>query len=112
MADDARAGGGSYDHDAGETVSICEEVTRLRAPDTDEAEYREAARRCARWYNYAVPNFVFVGDRIALWADLEEFAVAADEEKRSLGMSRAHPAVPVHYHVQAGTARRALGTGN
>jgi len=106
MADDARAGGGSYDHDAGETVSICEEVARLRDPDTDEREFREAARRCARWYNYAVPNFVFVGDRIGLWADLAEYAVATDDEQ-SLGMSRGRPTVPVHYHVQAGTVRRA-----
>ncbi|WP_135363247.1 periplasmic substrate-binding domain-containing protein [Halosimplex halophilum] len=101
--------GGSYDHEAGETVALCEAVDRLRDADTDEAGFREAARRCARWYNYAVPNFVFAGDRVGVWAELSEFAVAAEED-RSLGMSRAEPTAPVHYHVQAGTLRRSGGS--
>jgi len=105
-------GDASYEYDAGETVSVCEAVARLRDPDTDEAEYRDAARRCARWYNYAVPNFVFVGDRIGLWADLNEFAVGAAEAEQSLEMSRGRPTVPLHYHVQAGTARQASDSGS
>ncbi|QPV62784.1 hypothetical protein I7X12_18990 [Halosimplex litoreum] len=98
--------GGTYEHDAGETVALCETVDRLHDAGTDVEGFREAARRCARWYNYAVPNFVFAQDRVGLWAELSEFAVSADED-RSLGMSRGEPTAPVHYHVQAGTLRRA-----
>ncbi|ELZ24168.1 hypothetical protein C475_13002 [Halosimplex carlsbadense 2-9-1] len=98
-------GGATYEHDAGETVALCEAVDRLRDGGTDAEGFREAARRCARWYNYAVPNFVFAQDRTGLWAELSEFSVSADAD-RSLGMSRGEPAAPVHYHVQAGTLRR------
>jgi hypothetical protein len=99
-------GDSDYDHDAGETVALCEAVDRLRDATTDAEGFREAGRRCARWYNYAVPNFVFAQDLAAIWAELSEFALSADED-RSLGMSRAEPTAPVHYHVQAGTLRRA-----
>jgi len=98
-------GGAIYEFEGpGETVALCEEVERLRDAETDEAGFREAARRCARWYNYALPNAVFVQDRVGLWADLERFAVAADEE-RSTEMARGEPVAPMHYHVQAGTLR-------
>ncbi|WP_164471559.1 periplasmic substrate-binding domain-containing protein [Halosimplex salinum] len=96
-------GGATYEFDdAGETVSPCSEVERLRAPDTGEAGFREAARRCARWYNYALPNVVFVQDRVGLWTNRSKVALASDDEL-SLRMSRGRPTAPQHYHVQAGT---------
>jgi len=100
-------GGSKYEWDtAGETVALCEEVQRLRAEGTDESRFYEAARRCARWYNYALPSVVFVRDRAALWANRRQLTVATADE-RSTAMGRGEPTAPLHYHVQAGTLRRA-----
>jgi len=84
--------------------SVCRAATRLREPGVDREAYREAATVCARWYNYAVPNFVFAQDVVGLWADTGRLTVPRSDHPAT-GLSRAGPVAPEHYHVQAGTVR-------
>jgi hypothetical protein len=105
-------GGSTYRWpDAGGTErSVCRAAERLREPEVGREAYRAAAEVCARWYNYAVPNFVFAQDAVGLWADTERLAVPGpDHAARRL--SRAAPVAPEHYHVQAGTVRFAGDSG-
>jgi len=90
---------------SGEDHSICGAVGRFweRA---DPETHREAARVCARWYNYALPTFQFVQDRVGLWADTDSFDVPA-EDHPSLAVSRQTRASPHQYHLLAGTIRPA-----
>ena len=89
--------------EAGAERSVCQAAARL-GEDVDVETYRDAARVCARWYNYALPTFQFVQDRVGLWADTESFDVPA-EDHPSLTVSRQTPASPHHYHLVAGTVR-------
>jgi hypothetical protein len=96
-------GGTTYRWGAGEDSSVCEAAGRLLT-DVDAETYREAARVCARWYNYAVPTFCFVQDRVGLWADADSFSLPAGEHP-SLRVTRQTPASPHYYHLLAGTVR-------
>ena len=90
--------------------SVCQAAARLREPGIDRESYSEAAEVCARWYNYAVPNFVFAQDAVGLWADTGRLTVPRRDHPAT-GLSRAGPVAPAHYHVQAGTVRLANESG-
>ena len=94
-------GGAAYEWDAGETVSVCEAIERLRTAD-EAATAREAARVCARWYNYAVPNVVFRQRRAGVWAHTGRLSLPLGDGPAATG-ARGEPVVPEHYHLQAGT---------
>ena len=97
-------GGASYLWSgAGEDRSVCEASGRLRE-SADVETHRDAARVCARWYNYALPTFQFVQDRVGLWADTDSFDLPG-EDHPSLTVARQRPASPHYYHLQAGTIR-------
>jgi hypothetical protein len=100
-------GGGStyrWPDAGGVERSVCRAAARLRERDVDRETYSEAAEVCARWYNYAVPNFVFAQDAVGLWADTGRLVVPRSDHP-AMGLSRAGPVAPEHYHVQAGTVR-------
>lgn len=88
----------------GVDLSVCEAARGLRSGDVDRETYERAARICARWYNYAVPNVLVAHDRVGLWADAEQLTVPPPDHP-SLRVSRAAPVAPEHYHLQAGTLR-------
>lgn len=88
----------------GDDRSICEAVSTLDETGVDAEAYREAARICARWYNYALPNFQFACDREGVWADSEVLSTPSSEH-RSVSLARGRPLAPEQYHLQAGTVR-------
>lgn len=104
----ADGGAGAHHTDAGETLRLRDRVDDLWAADTDEAGYREAARQCARWYNYALPNLVLARPVTGPWADVEAYAVPSEGSRALRTEPWTHPN-PIHYHVQAGTIRAGDG---
>lgn len=97
-----------YPGNSGRDVALPDRVDQLRDRNADPATLRAAARLCARWHNYALPNVVLVQRIAGLWADVEEFHAPAHEGPTGTSPAEMiphdHPD-PVHYHVQAGTIR-------
>jgi hypothetical protein len=96
-------GGTTYQHEDGTDIDVCAAIETVRAPDSSVADRREAAVRCARWYNYALPTFVFGVSRRAVFGNTEAFAFPDSEAGRHT--ARVPAWSPVQYHVQAGTVR-------
>jgi peptide/nickel transport system substrate-binding protein len=95
-------GGTSYRHDAGEDVDVCGAIERLRAPGTSAEARRGAARKCARWYNYALPSFVVAQARDGFFGNTGEFAFTGGGAGR---VARPPTWSAAQYHLQAGTIR-------
>jgi len=92
-----------YVHATGETINPCADSNALWDPELDAASARAAARRCARWYNYALPTFVFAGPQTGVWGDTEAFDYPRDP--RALGTADPVSSDPLRYLVQAGLVR-------
>lgn len=96
-------GGTSYTHDGGANVDVCTAVERVVAPGTDATERQAAARSIARWYNYALPTFVFGQAQVGLFGNTGDFAFP--DEAASHRLASPQNWSPARYHVQAGTIR-------
>jgi len=54
-------------------IDVADLVHSLRAPDITEEEFRENARKCARFYNFYLPNFHFHQYTHGLWGNVRAF---------------------------------------
>lgn len=96
-------GGRTYVHDGGETVELCAAADSLTEPDIGDEAFVAAARRCARWYNYALPSLVIGAGQTGVWGDTADFTFPEETRPyRSVGYVADDPA---HYLAQAGLVR-------
>ncbi len=57
----------------GEEIDIIDAVYTLRQPDVTEESFQEAVRKCARYANFYLPDFVFHQFAVGMWGNMEEF---------------------------------------
>jgi len=97
-------GGARYRFDdVGAEYSVRETVERIHSEGVDEATLTADLRVAARWYNYAVPNFVFAQHQIALWGDVDTYWFTDDD--RALRTAPVRETIPNHYLLQSGAIR-------
>ncbi|WP_459194795.1 periplasmic substrate-binding domain-containing protein [Halosimplex sp. J119] len=57
----------------GEEINLAEIVYDIRAPETSEEQLQELYRKCARYYNYYLPHFVFHQYNWGAWGNVRDF---------------------------------------
>lgn len=61
----------------GERIELPTLVHNLPRPDTDQATFDEYVRKCARFYNYYLPQFLFHSTEGGLWGNRRDFEFPA-----------------------------------
>jgi len=93
-------GGQRYRWDgAGVDRSICGAVGTIQDSEASDQARREAMRTAARWYNYAIPNFVFAERQVGLWGDTGSYAFPSAESLQTMPYTNGNR---VQYAIQAG----------
>ena len=57
----------------GEAINLASIVHEIREPGKSEAEVQELYRKCARYYNYYLPHFVFHQYNWGAWGNVRDF---------------------------------------
>ncbi|WP_436923577.1 ABC transporter substrate-binding protein [Halosimplex amylolyticum] len=57
----------------GEEINLADIVYQIRDPDTSEEQLQDLYRKCARYYNYYLPHFVFHQYNWGAWGNVRDF---------------------------------------
>jgi hypothetical protein len=60
----------------GEKIDIAKQIYVFREPDLTDKKFKEAARKCARFYNFYLPDFMFHQYKYGLWGNVRDFDFA------------------------------------
>lgn len=60
----------------GEKIDVARLIYVFREPNVSDKEWQEAARKCARFYNYYLPDFLFHQYKYGFWGNVRDFNFA------------------------------------
>jgi hypothetical protein len=68
----------------GEKIDLARLVYKFREANVSDEEWKKAARKCARFYNFYLPDFLFHQYKYGTWGNVRDFDFAPADHKVNL----------------------------
>lgn len=65
----------------GEKIDLARLIYVFREPNVSDKEWKETARKCARFYNYYLPDFLFHQYKYGFWGNMRDFDFAPKDNR-------------------------------
>jgi hypothetical protein len=68
----------------GEKIDLAKLIYMFREPDLTDKKFKETAQKCARFYNFYCPDFLFHQYKYGLWGNVRDFDFAPADHEASV----------------------------